>query len=303
MSNQTLGPGDPLRIHLACGGASASIALEGAELQSLHLGGYDLLREPDAAWSATSPILFPIVGWARDGEIRVAGQTYPMGVHGFAAAQTFSCLACSSDTATFQLVDTDQSRQSYPFAFDLRVHYRLSEIALSMVLEIRNPGQTSLPYACGFHPGLRWPFAGGAADDYAIAFDVDEVPSVPVIAPGGLFSSERRAIPLNGRSLPLSHALMAQEALCFLNLRSQKLAFGKASDLQTNSGPVVEFEFENMPHMALWAKPPSSFLCVEAWTGHGDPVGFRGDLADKPSMLHLQPEASATHGMRIALRS
>jgi hypothetical protein len=36
-------------------------------------------------------------------------------------------------------------------------------------------------------------------------------------------------------------------------------------------------------------------LCIEAWTGYGDPVGFDGALADKPSMIILPPGGARTH--------
>ena len=35
-----------------------------------------------------------------------------------------------------------------------------SEIAI----EVENKGQPAMPYACGLHPGFRWPFADGPRD-------------------------------------------------------------------------------------------------------------------------------------------
>ena len=61
-----------------------------------------------------------------------------------------------------------------------------------------------MPYACGVHPGFRWPFAGGASSDYAIRFDAPESPEVPVIAPGGLIGRETRHLPLEQGLLPLT---------------------------------------------------------------------------------------------------
>jgi hypothetical protein len=42
---------------------------------------------------------------------------------------------------------------------------------------------------------------------------------------------------------------------------------------------------------------------MEAWTGHSDPVGFTGELIDKPSMRLLAPGATAHHGVYFFYRS
>lgn len=286
---------NPQPIPLATPTSSASISPCGAELTALRLGGLDLIRAPDSAWAATSPVLFPIVGWARDGLVRVGGLSYPMGVHGFAAALDFEPVSIAPDRARFVLRDNRETRARYPFGFELAVDYRLSETALEITLAVANTGDTAMPYACGLHPGFRWPFAGGAPEDYRVVFDAPERPAVPVIAPGGLFSAETRAVPLDGRVLPLSHDLLAQEALCILDCASRGLTFERVG------GTGLRLEVENFPHLALWSRPPSPFLSIEAWTGHGDPVGFAGDLFEKPSMRVLAPGERAVHVMRVTL--
>ena len=69
----------------------------------------------------------------------------------------------------------------------------------------------------------------------------------------------------------------------------------------THVGLRLRVDLEDFPHLALWARPPAPFLCIEAWTGHGDPVGFAGELADKPSMRLLPPGATARHTARFSL--
>ena len=151
-----------------------------------------------------------------------------------------------------------------------------------------------MPYACGLHPGFRWPFAGGAPDDYQILFDEREATSVPVISPDGLFTRQSRRAPLDGRKLPLTTTLLEKEALCFLDARSRRLRFGHGS------GAAIDIALEDFPHIALWSKPPGRFLSIEAWTGHGDFVDADGDLFAKASMRHLAPGASATHAAKFS---
>jgi len=213
-----------------------------------------------------------------------------MGVHGFAAASQFDVEQDAPHRARFSLTDTSASRAIYPFRFRLVLDYTLNETVLRIDVRVSNEGDVVMPYACGLHPGFRWPFAQGQQDDYAIVFAEPENPDVPVIAPGGLFSTKRRRTPLDGRRLALSPSLFAQEAMCFLNARSRSLRF------ESPDGLAISIATEGFPHFALWSRPGAAFVSVEAWSGHGDPEGFDGDLYDKPSMIHLQPQQQNRHG-------
>jgi galactose mutarotase-like enzyme len=62
-------------------------------------------------------------------------------------------------------------------------------------------------------------------------------------------------------------------------------------------------ELDNFPHIALWSRPGAPFLCLEAWTGHGDPEYFDGDIFAKPSMRLLNPFESARSGARFFWRA
>jgi len=271
------------------------IALRGAELARWRVAGREMIWAPDAAvWGDSAPILFPVVGWTRDGAARVDGHTYPLGLHGFARFTDFAVENRAPERMTLILRESDETRARYPFAFALRVEYALTPDALAVSLTVENHGVGPMPYACGLHPGFRWPFDGGAAEDYRIVFDAPEAPRVPIIAPGGLFSHETRPVPIDGRELALSYDLFAREALCLLDARSRGLVY------ERRGGAALRVDLEDFPHIALWSRAEAPFLCVEAWTGHGDPVGFSGELRDKPSMRLLPPGARARHAARFA---
>ena len=119
---------------------------------------------------------------------------------------------------------------------------------------------------------------------------------MPVIAPGGLFSRQTRPVRLQGCVLPLSDELFAREALCFLDARSHGLSFERVG------GAALRVELSDFPHIALWSRPGAPFLSIEAWTGHGDPEDFDGELTDKPSMRLLAPGQAASHAARFCLR-
>jgi len=275
-------------------GDTAEILPFGAELATWRARGVDLIWEKNPAiWSQTAPVLFPVVGWTREGRVKVDGQTYPLSLHGFAARKRFSIAARRDDYVRLALEDDAETWALYPFAFRFEVEFTLSDGALEQRLIVTNTGARPLPYACGLHPGFRWPLAGSTAA-HAVIFEKEERADIPVIAPGGLFSRRLRRAPLAGRHLPLAPETFAQEALCFLNIASRRLAF------DNGAGARLCVTLTNFPHIGLWALPPAPYLCIEPWTGHGDPENFRGDLFEKPSMRVLAPGASARHGATFA---
>jgi hypothetical protein len=119
-------------------------------------------------------------------------------------------------------------------------------------------------------------------------FEAAEVPSVPVITGEGLFSRVKRPVPFQGRRLPLDETVLAKEALCFLGARSRFVRF-------TGPEGAIRMSAENFSHWALWGLPGAPFVSVEAWTGHGDPDGFAGDITEKPSMRFLEPGGQSLH--------
>ncbi len=263
----------------------------GAEAVSWRIGERRLLWGMETAhWERVAPVLFPCVGWSRGGRIVVEGISYPMPVHGFASAMRFEIIDLSQGDVTLELQENAATLAHYPFKFRLRVRYTLAAEALRIEIRVLNSGLNIMPYSCGLHPGFAWPFAGGAQEDYRLRFASHERPAVPAITEGGLFSSRLRPVPIKGTLLPLRPELFAQEALCFLDAQSGVVAF---------DGPegTLEAEAENFRHWAFWSRPGAPFLCIEAWSGHGDPEGFTGEFRDKPSIDILTPGEERRHAL------
>jgi galactose mutarotase-like enzyme len=281
-------------IELRSADARLRIATTGAECRSWSVGGRHLLWSPDAAiWDAVAPLLFPVCGWTRGGQMRIGGRTYPLGLHGFARQSLFRVAEAHADRARLALCDDAATRSQYPFAFELTATYALRPSALDVTLEVRNPASGPLPYAVGLHPGFRI----DPRRPLTISFDEAEEAHVPVIAPGGLFSDRRRGIPLQGRRLALDRATFAQEALCFVPARSHGI------ELDQGDGTALRVEYPDFENLVLWSRPGAPFLCIEPWTGFGDPEGFAGDIFEKPGMRLLGPGESAAHRVRLIWRA
>lgn len=250
------------------------------------VGGHDLLWQPDATvWDAVAPILFPVVGWTSNASICVDGIRYPMSVHGFAARRHFA--VADRGDAHLVLIDSADAETSamYPFAYRLMLHYDLTDEALSLTATVTNDDAREMPYALGFHPGFRWPKDAAAT----LTFEKPEAPMVPDITAAGLFASTRRAVPLEGTTLPLTRDLLSREALCFLDIASRGFA------CEAQSFGRLYLQHDDFPHLAIWSRPPAEYLCLESWTGHGDLDGFAGELRAKPSMRLLAPGEAACH--------
>ncbi len=283
-------------IVLSAGGASARIALQGAEWRSWQVAGREWLWSGDPRWwDEVAPVLFPVVGWTRDGEVRVDGVSRPLGLHGFARHRRFDLTDSGAAFAELRLVDDDATRALYPFGFALTVRYELSPERLAARFTVLNTGDRPMPYAVGFHPGFAWPLPGEEGKAHRILFDAPERPDVPVIAPGGLFSPEVRPVPIAGRALPLGPDSFASQSMCFVDARSGGLVFGP------ENGRRLRIDFEACPNIVLWSRPGGAYLCVEGWTGTGDPVGFSGDLFEKPGMRVLEPGQAASHGQTMTI--
>jgi galactose mutarotase-like enzyme len=282
-------------VTLRSGGAVAEVAALGAELRAWSVAEQPLIWTSDPAiWDATAPILFPVVGWTRGGSVRVGDDTYSLGLHGFARTAAFRIAEQAADRVRFVLESSWDTRAVYPFDFELAVAYHLGPTTLRTELCIRNTGEGPMPYACGLHPGFCWPFAGGDTREYTVEFAGEELAAVPVISPDGLFTRERRPVPLEGRHLLLSDALFAREALCFLEARSTSVRFTH------QDGAAITLALDDFPHIALWSRPGGGFLSIEAWTGHGDCIDSDGNLWTKPSMIHLAAGAKRRHAATYA---
>lgn len=270
-------------------GDCAIINLLGAELSQWRSFDTELIwRKDPTIWDQTAPVLFPVVGWTRNNRIKVKDSFYPLKLHGFAWKKNFTITQQDDTRVCLTLVDDAETHALYPFQFRFDCEVILLEGALTYRLSITNRDEQPLPYACGLHPAFCWPLAGSSST-HRIIFAKNERPDIPLICEDGLFSHLSREIPLHDRQLLLTPALFAQEALCFLDINSSQLRY------DNGAGACLSIELERFPHLALWSKAGGAYVCLETWTGYGDPENFAGDLYEKPSMQILLPGATQTH--------
>jgi galactose mutarotase-like enzyme len=280
-------------------GSEAAIADTGAELQTLRLGGLDLLWEAGPLWPRHAPLLFPIVGALQGEVLRHHGNTFPMPKHGFARDRAFTWTRRTETGCTLELGDDAATRLAYPFPFRLTVTYELQASGLHMEVELMNPGEVPLPANLGLHPAFRWPLVPGIPKTaHRLVFEADEPGPLRRLDGQGLLAPEPQPTPIRHRQLALSEKLFAEDALIFLQPNSRSLRF------EAEGGPTLALRWEGFPYLGIWTKPDhpgAAFLCIEPWAGYASPADWDGEFPDKPGGFQLAPGAGRLWSLTIAL--
>lgn len=108
-------------------------------------------------WPKYAPILFPAIGRSTDDEYLLNQKIYPMQQHGFASDYFFEIIDRKEDQISLSLKDNEETYQSYPFQFELKVTYQLVS--------------KKLTFALGFHPAFN---LSANFEDYQISFETKD---------------------------------------------------------------------------------------------------------------------------------
>jgi len=273
----------------------------GAELSSIRgRDGVELLWQGGTAWTRRAPVLFPIVGRLTGDTLRHKGQAYTMTQHGFARDREFRVVEASPVRVVMRLSDDAASRAIYPFPFSLELVHAVEGSTLTVIARVENPGPGTLPFGLGAHPGFRWPLVDDVPKaDHVVVFDADEAPEALSVV-GGLLGPPR-PIPLMGRTLPLSEALFADDALVLPDVRSRSVRYA-ALKPDGSEARALAFSWEGYPDLGLWSKPTGApFLCIEPWLSMASPVGWDGEFTEKPGVVSLAPGESRTMTWRVTV--
>ena len=275
-------------LQLHNGILSVAINPLGAELSSMRLrDGGELLWRGGEAWARRAPILFPIVGRMPGNELVHKGVAYPIGQHGFARDLPFDAVRESDSSVEFSLVDTEETRRHFPFAFRLSVRFAIDGQTLSIRHTVSNPGAEPFSASVGGHPAFVWPLADGVAREaHTLEFPEDEPAPIRRIA-GGLLLPDGLDTPVRGGLLPLDDSLFVDDAIIFDALRSQSVRYSAPGT------PMITMRFDDFPLLGVWSKAQGEFLCIEPWFGMTAPQGFAGEYTEKPGQFTLQPGESS----------
>lgn len=271
-------------------------------------------------WARTSPVLFPFVGSLKNKEYVAKGKTYPMGQHGFARDMEHELLRQSDDTIWFSLKSNEETLAKYPYAFQLRIGYQLTEQCVKVLWEVENTGNEILPFSIGAHPAFNCPMGEQESKaGYRISFGrFTEQPKNT--ACNTIIDSNATLLPVDvihhhgntrdtGLAVTEDLELTLQDGMCditegFFDRCTYMIEGNQANcvgliDPEGNEYVKVLFD---TPLFAIWSPEEKNapFVCIEPWYGRCDHVDFRGEISDREFTNFL--EAGRTfHGEYVMM--
>ena len=231
-------------------------------------------------WGRTSPVLFPFVGGCKDKEYRYDGKTYSMGQHGFARDMEHTLVSQTKDTIWFSLSSNEETLEKYPFAFILKIGYKLVDNEVEVLWNVENPDEKTMYFSIGAHPAFLCPING---EENKLGY--------------GLKFAGLKEVHHHGNTTDTGLALMDEDLV--LPLSDEKVYFtpgffdrctymvegkqtGEVSLVTPDGKPYVTVTFD-APLFAIWSPEgkDAPFVCIEPWYGRCDAVGFDGTLEER----------------------
>lgn len=287
---------------LKSGHAEGTVSTLGGELISFRdADNTEYVWNGDAKfWTGHAPVLFPIIGSLKNGKVNIGGAQAQMPKHGVARKREFTLVEKQENSAVFELQSDALTRSMFPQDFCLRVTHQISEHGFSTVYEVSNPSSVSLNFCIGGHAAFCCPLHKGESfKDYELEFEKTEQPNPYYTdAEGILHHGQRKQVPLQGSTLPLSYALFDDDALIFDNVHSRSV---KLRNHKTGKG--IRFDFNGFSHLALWTPPgkQAPFLCLEPWQGLPAFFDEDGVFEHKPGLLTCQSGARVRQGYQMTI--
>ncbi|MDH6367744.1 MULTISPECIES: aldose 1-epimerase family protein [unclassified Breznakia] len=239
------------------GGEMTALTLKSNNVQYLWQGD-------DAFWSGKNPSLFPQVGNTYTNSYEINGKTYAMKNHGFIRNSELTCISSNEYSATFQLLSNDDTLAVYPFAFDYRITYTIEGSKVKISYDIKNIGDSAMPFGFGLHPGFNCPLEQDETfSDYSIVFDHEEQLEQIHFDPNK--ETPHYSTSLTIKDLPLRYKTIMDAATLIYK--------GMKSEYVTLQGPkhAVRLSIQPFPLFAIWTPSENApFVCLEPWYSHGD---------------------------------
>jgi galactose mutarotase-like enzyme len=263
---------------------SAQLHLKGAELKSLkeHATGIEYIWQSDPTyWTGAAPILFPIIGGLKNNTYYFDGKPYHIPSHGFVRHKIWILVEATPTKAIFSTTSDVETREMYPWEFELRVIYELENKTISIRYEVTNNSPNCMYFSIGSHPAFNLPFAGGYIEHYYVEFS--EVENLErYFFKGGLHLNETEPAFDNCRQIYIKKNLFDRGPIIFKYPRSKDFTIRSSQTSKT-----IKVSTDGISHVALWAAPKAPFLCIEPWYGIPDCIDTDQNFATKEGILDL----------------
>lgn len=275
--------------YLSNGILELEISPRGAELQSVRRVAcpMEYLWQGDATyWDRRSPVLFPNVGKVWQNTTHVNGQPYTLYQHGFLRDMVFKKIADEDRHLAFTCCADDESRNVYPFDFQVRIDYRLLRNVITVEWTVENKGDQEMPFQIGAHPGFNYSHFHLDDDLHGFLSSDAASPWSSTRCDGGFTHPDAFdvEVPHDGL-LPLTNETFRCDTILEMTGRMHRIT------LHDKDGKPFVTIRHKMPITAIWSPCDgrAPFICIEPWEGCCDPEGYVGEFSNRHFTHLLQP--------------
>lgn len=269
---------------------------KGGEMQSFtdkEIGVQYLYQGKEGSWSGKNPTLFPIVANTYDSTYVAKGKTYQFKNHGLIRYETLTCIANSDNQITFELKSNADTLAHFPYVFTYHITYTLDDNKLTVVYDITNDDDESMPFTFGLHPGFSTALLDGEKyEDYTLEFELEEDLEQLIFDGDKAIPHQFEKVHL--KKIPLNFKLMEK----YLTL----IYRGMSSSYITLKGSKhgVKVSIAGYPYLAFWTPQKTDrFICIEPWYSHGDFEKIDVAFKDREGMMELPAHKSWTTSYTI----
>ena len=246
-------------------------------------------------WSGQAPCLFPVVCRPLEDRVIIDGTSYAMKKHGFARKAAFTPVEVKADSVTFRLTQSDETKECFPFDFDLDITHSVTENGFTTEYKVTNKSENTMPFCIGGHPGFNCPLKDGEKfEDYSLVFDNAEgaVAHNCDLDAGGYMSPDMPELDyIKDGKMDLIYDRFDFDAVVVENLPVKKVNL-----VNRNTGHGVRFEFDSFDAIGFWTpiKMSSPFICLEPWNGLPGGLDETSEFTSKKYVKTLAPGESFT---------
>lgn len=261
-----------LKVAPERGGIITGFSVEGKEILFLN---QETFQDEAVNVRGGIPILFPISGQLEEGRYEWEGTSYQMKNHGFARNNPWEVIGTNTDghaSMTMCFHSNKETKESYPFDFEVIFTYILKGNMLTINQEYTNESVDPMPIYAGFHPYFK-------STKKSISYDTDAT---------SYLDNDEGKIKKVSDGLDLSGK---KEAFVLLDALKKEIAF-ELPDLNKKVRMTYGDEFK---YIYLWTEQDQDFICVEPW------MAITNELNRKKELYLVGPGETVKTTMTISV--
>lgn len=204
------------------------------------------------------PILFPICGQLTNGSYVLNGKSYTMKNHGVARISKWAVINKEDRdhaSITIRLESNEETREMYPFDFELIFTYILKDGKLQILQQYKNNSDVKMPMYAGFHPYFY-------AKNKYINYRTDATKYIDL--------NDNKTKDFNG----VIDLFKMKESAVFIDTKKKSISF-RIEELNSN----IDMQYgEEFKYVVLWSVENKDFVCVEPWMAMTNSFNTKQDI-------------------------